>query len=87
VFVEILEQAIAETRIFAKKTELKSKHRRSWKAAFREELQKGGWPQSKVDLIVRLSSPRLLAKNVAADEFRCTLDHVSRAINVAIPAE
>jgi hypothetical protein len=85
VFVETVGRAIAETSIFETKAELQSKHGRRWKSRFREKLRREGWPPEKFDLIAR-SSPLLFAKHIAADEFRCSLDHITRALKLNEPA-
>jgi hypothetical protein len=85
VFVETAERAIASTRIFPMRDEAREKYRRNWKRHFRKIFDDEEWPAEMFDYVTR-SSPLLLAKRLACEEFLCTLEHVARAMKVRKPA-
>ena len=82
-YVELVEDAIKDTGVFARKLEMQTRFGHNWQLHFRHFLQREKWPADSLHLVIKSSSPQILARYIVADEFNCSPDRIYRAIRAA----
>ena len=82
-YVELVEGAIKDTGVFARKQEMQTRFGRNWQLHFERFLQRENWPADSLHLVSQSTSPQMLARYIVADEFKCSPDRIYRAVKAS----
>ena len=76
-YVKTVEEAIEETGVFSKKSELARTSGKRLK--FEQFLRREKWPVGVIDFLTESKTPRIAAIYIVADKFNCPYERIYRA--------